>query len=377
MASAAGRGHHSPRSLAIWGVFALALVSMIAPSGSWHLTQKADVQAFVELLAVNVAVAKPLKAQLVWGATPLEVRKSATIAFEDPPRERARGSQEKRLLIQPVRSSVTTQLNGIAYAVAALATPVGRGWRHRFGLGAALVAAACIGAAVGAVGHAFWTTRSKPQTDRGSQAMEPDRVIPGAEITAEDVEHRVKNTYQMVSSLISIHIRNTRRGDAREALRRLQERVLGLARITNATHGAKMGDTMDVAPVLVALTNHLGKGSDGSPAVQFEVDATTFNLSGDEGTTFLLATQEMLMDAVAQVRSADHPPITVTLRTSPANSEARLVVETQMGQQDDNTDIRDMGRRFIETFAQQLRAEVDFRYEDGRSRTELRYSALR
>ena len=178
-------------------------------------------------------------------------------------------------------------------------------------------------------------------------------------VLLREVHHRVKNNLQLISSIINMQMRQLDSVAARHVLRRIQDRVLGLATIhrnlTETDAGTIHADT--VLREIVEQLAMMGFSTEGDVRIDYDVEP--LELYPDQAVPLSLFVTEAATNAVKYLgRPAEGRPwIAVTLRRTPegtascsiANSKGRPL--RAAGREEDGTGL---GNQLIRAFAMQL-----------------------
>ncbi|WP_417770683.1 sensor histidine kinase, partial [Stappia sp.] len=180
-------------------------------------------------------------------------------------------------------------------------------------------------------------------------------------VLLKEVHHRVKNNLQLIASIMNMEIRKTQGNEAHNALRRVQDRVLGLATVHgNLYHTVNLASVQAKSLLSDILNQTLVSAlpEDGSVSISIKVDEVT--LFPDQAVPLALLVTEAVSNAVKYVgRPADGTPprVAVNLERLP-DARMRLTIENTVGErllaperQDKSTGL---GTQLITAFARQL-----------------------
>ncbi|SEN00020.1 Two-component sensor histidine kinase, contains HisKA and HATPase domains [Loktanella fryxellensis] len=195
-------------------------------------------------------------------------------------------------------------------------------------------------------------------------------------VLLKEVHHRVKNNLQMISSIMNMQIRTASSDESRRALRRLQDRVLGLATVHRFIYQSKDLSRVDAAPLMADIcAGVFGLLQDLHPGAGHKLDVDHFSLVPDQAVPLSLLIGEVSTNAVQAMSRARHPapfphislrivaPGTALLRCrsgaihDPANPKSRAGVGTQL----------------IRAFAMQLGGTLETLDQDGAHTVSLKF----
>ena len=176
-------------------------------------------------------------------------------------------------------------------------------------------------------------------------------------ILLKEVHHRVKNNLQMISSIMNMQIRTAASAESRQALRRLQDRVLGLATAHRLLYQSQELARADASPLLhdicAPIFAHL---KERHPDAAHSLQVDSFSLVPDQAVPLALLAGEVGTNAVQHMPDRpDSPPfLDISLRiTSPGMAQFRCRNSASPADEDTMTD-RGVGWQLIRAFALQL-----------------------
>ena len=199
-------------------------------------------------------------------------------------------------------------------------------------------------------------------------------------VLLREVHHRVKNNLQLISSIINMQMRQIDSPEARHVLRRVQDRVLGLATIHRNLYQTDAG-TIRADVVLREIVDQLAlMGAPPEGEARVEAEFEPLELYPDQAVPLSLFVTEATTNAVKYVgRPADgaRPWIAVSLerdedgsaRVSIANSRGAPLRAPASGE-----DGTGLGNQLIRAFAMQLDAAPVVEEEPGAFRISLRFT---
>lgn len=200
------------------------------------------------------------------------------------------------------------------------------------------------------------------------------------EVLLREVHHRVKNNLQLIASIISMQMRETSSGEARELMRAVQDRVISLATVHKDLYQtSEMTEVRadELLPEIVQQVITLAAGPDARIAV--ETSFADLALTPDQAVPLALLLAEVVTHARNEVLGLGGlPQISVTLARD-EEGQALLVVGHAIEPSAlvaPGTSMRTgLGRQLIDAFAAQLGGEVRFSEVKGSHRMELRFPA--
>lgn len=184
-------------------------------------------------------------------------------------------------------------------------------------------------------------------------------------ILLKEVHHRVKNNLQLISSIMNMQIRQAKNDDVARVLRRLQERILGLATVHKNLYQNNDLVRVDASVLLHEVVNQLLSvglvpGSKARVTQTYE----PISIDADDAAPLTLLVSEAMTNALKNVNhyGGDTAEITITL-SSVDPDHARLEVMNTKGGTPEQ-DGTGLGSRLIEAFARQLNGQIEIAEDD-------------
>ena len=139
-------------------------------------------------------------------------------------------------------------------------------------------------------------------------------------LLAEELQHRVKNHLQMVSSMLDSYARTTSTPEAREGIHLIARRVTTLAQVYDTLLGVGLSETVDLADYLRALCTSLpGLQAERTHPVRIICHAETVMLGLDEVSSLGMAVAELVTNSYGHAFPEREGAINITLaRAGPA-----------------------------------------------------------
>lgn len=131
-----------------------------------------------------------------------------------------------------------------------------------------------------------------PNTDSQAHALERE-----AE-RAREVEHRVKNTLQLISSIVLLQGRRTADDGARQALKAVQQRVAAVSVAHRHVSWVDDAEQVEVAALVREIVGDLA-GSAGREGVDIDLELDAVTVSGRQAPAVALLVSEMVCNALA------------------------------------------------------------------------------
>lgn len=179
-------------------------------------------------------------------------------------------------------------------------------------------------------------------------------------VLLKEVHHRVKNNLQLISSIMNMQIRAAATDEARRVLRRVQDRVMGLATIHRYLYTARNLGTVRADTLLREIINQLGVvgSGGGEAAVRISEHLDPVEITPDQSVPLSLLATEAATNAVKYVgRPRDEDPWISLVLKDLGGRKAVLSIVNSLGDPvhdalEDNGS--GLGSRLIESFVTQL-----------------------
>lgn len=200
-----------------------------------------------------------------------------------------------------------------------------------------------------------------------SRLVETENALKAAvaekEVLVQEVNHRVKNSLQLVSSLITLQGMSVSDPKAREVLGTVSERVSVVARIHERLYRAGATDRLDFGAFLRELSTDLVQSMARPDAVEPPViDADPLELGADVALPLALIASELITNSLKYAYPGGAGPIEVTLR----NQDTGLLMsigDRGLGLPE-GFDLQagtGLGMRVVRAFVRQLGGEIKTR----------------
>jgi two-component sensor histidine kinase len=183
------------------------------------------------------------------------------------------------------------------------------------------------------------------------------------ELLLKEVNHRIKNSLQIVSSILHLQAAHTQNEEANRALQDASARVLAIAAVHERLYTGSDIRVVALGPFLAALCSDIGDAMGGADSV--EVDIASVDAPTDMAIPLALVVNELLTNAVKYGRS----PYRVTLSAH----DGRLVLTVSDGGPGPvtNESPTGLGSHIVRTAARQLGATLETMRRPGGYSVEL------
>lgn len=180
-------------------------------------------------------------------------------------------------------------------------------------------------------------------------------------ILLREVHHRVKNNLQLISSIINIQMRQIESAATRQVLRRIQDRVLGLATIHRNMTETEAG-TIPAHTVLRDIVDQLAEMGALGGLIEVGFDMDPLEVFPDQAVPLSLFVTEATTNAVKYIgrpEGGEPPWIRASLKRCEDGSVVCAIVNSKgaaMRPPAEREDGSGLGNQLIRAFAMQLEA---------------------
>lgn len=199
-----------------------------------------------------------------------------------------------------------------------------------------------------------------------------------------EVNHRVANSLQLVSSLVQMQTAAVADAHAKAALVDTQRRIQAVAQVHRRLYTADVVSTVDMADYLTALVEELRGtyASEGEGARRLALESDPIRVSTDQAVSLGIIVNELVANACKYA----YPPnragdVRISLRRD-SDDEVVLTVEDDGCGFPDGTVLgaapvkgTGLGARVIGAMVSSLRSQIVFDPEHGGVRAQVRFSA--
>jgi two-component sensor histidine kinase len=171
-----------------------------------------------------------------------------------------------------------------------------------------------------------------------------------------EVEHRVKNTLQLISSIVLLQGRRAKDDGARQALKAVQQRVAAVSVAHRHVGWNEDGELVELAALVREIVGDLA-GSAGREGVAIDLDLEPVTIAGRQGAPVALLVAETVGNCLRHAFPDDRSGrVRVALRRTAETFE--LSVSDDGVGMTDGVQATGFGLNVVQLMAQQLRGKL-------------------
>jgi PAS domain S-box-containing protein len=196
-------------------------------------------------------------------------------------------------------------------------------------------------------------------TSRKRAEAELQTALDAKEVLLDEVNHRVKNSLQLVSAMLALQSGQSAEAEVRRVVRDAQARLQIVAAVHERLHRSEDIRFVDLAAFLEGLCRDIERGMQGENAVRVEVSAEPLTIGNDRAVPLALILNELLTNAIKYAYPDGRGVVRVRLETRAGGSAFLSVSDDGSGLPADfeTRRNRSLGFRIIERLAQQMRGQ--------------------
>jgi chemotaxis protein methyltransferase CheR len=179
-------------------------------------------------------------------------------------------------------------------------------------------------------------------------------------VLLQELTHRIKNSLQIIVSMVGLEARNQKSGEGKAALERVSHRIAALGRLYSMLGETNSVEQVDAAIYLEALCRDLIESvqKENGISIALKTDIASESLPVDRAIPLGLIVNELVTNAVKYAfPSETSGTVAVTLKRIPG--ELRLTVSDDGKGADPRRADSGLGGRLVDTFARQLGGQVE------------------
>lgn len=135
------------------------------------------------------------------------------------------------------------------------------------------------------------------ENDQAARIRELEAALERKSALLREIDHRVKNNLQLISSLVLLQSRRVDDGDARQALKTMQERVGAVATVHRRLYQGDDSQHFDVADLIRDMAGDLALAA-GRDDVRITLDLAPVSITASAAAPFALVLNELVGNAL-------------------------------------------------------------------------------
>lgn len=188
------------------------------------------------------------------------------------------------------------------------------------------------------------------------------------ELLLKEINHRVKNNLQIISSLLSMQTRGLKDDKMKDAMKESQSRVKTMALIHEKLYQYENLSKINMQEYLQQLSEFLTQTYRSEKDIKITIDAADINLDMDTAIPLGLITNELLSNSL-KYAFEDHNSGEINISFSQLESGAYklLIADTGKGL-DENLDIdtaKSLGLKLVRTLTRQINGQLKIIHHPG------------
>ena len=203
------------------------------------------------------------------------------------------------------------------------------------------------------------TETKRREAELDAALSERDRLLAQKEVLLGEVNHRIKNSLQLVASILATDARRADSAEVRARLGQAASRVQAVTSVHEMLYRSNEVSTVAFGPFLRELCKALNAGNTGTAAIQIISDAVEVELSADAAIPLALVVNELVTNALKHAFVDRERGL---IRVTTALEERELVLNVA----DDGSGRpleapSGLGTRIVQGLADQLGGRVEIR----------------
>jgi two-component sensor histidine kinase len=188
------------------------------------------------------------------------------------------------------------------------------------------------------------------ELEKAKRALEAQ--VEQKELLLRETNHRVKNSLQIVSSILELQVPHAESAEAADALRSAAARILAIAAVHERLYAGDDVRVVSLDAFLGDLCQNIGSALGYADGIQADFGAV--DVPTDMAVPLALILNELATNVIKHVG----PPCRIVMRRGPQNKLMLSVSDTGRGPSKDEPQTG-MGSRIVTAFATQLDASIE------------------
>jgi two-component sensor histidine kinase len=204
------------------------------------------------------------------------------------------------------------------------------------------------------------TERRDIEREKAELQAQTNDLLRQKEMLLAEMEHRIRNSLQIISSILMLKARAVTSEEARQQLQDAHRRVLSVAAVQQHLHSSGRSELIEVAPYLSKLCGSLGESMIGeSRPAMLKVLADDGSLLSGQAVSLGLIVTELVINALKHAFPEAQSSDTVVVRYEVNGANWRLSVLDNGGGSTGSTGKGGLGTSIVKALARQLDAQIE------------------
>ncbi|WP_230481370.1 histidine kinase dimerization/phosphoacceptor domain -containing protein [Sphingomonas sp. Leaf21] len=187
-----------------------------------------------------------------------------------------------------------------------------------------------------------------------------DALLQQKDVLMKEVDHRVQNSLQLVSSFLSLQAKAANDPRVREQLQEAQARLSAVALVHRRLYRDDQIQTVDLARYLEDLVGDMRQSLGRDWSAMMRLDLTPVLMPTDRAVNLGLVTTELIINATKYAYDGAAGPVTITLEQY-GNRLRLIVADEGRGKSDDEIgEGRGFGSRMMAAMMQRLSGTIEY-----------------
>jgi len=209
--------------------------------------------------------------------------------------------------------------------------------------------------------RSFTTGILRDISERKRTQSELESALDAKTMLLREINHRVKNSLNLVSSLLTLQAGQTAEPAMRLHFDDARNRIHAIAQVHERLYQSDKFEAVEISSYLDQLCADVVRGAGGPSVVQLTVSSDRVEVPIDQAVPLGLMASELITNAIKHGRSTGMARVEVSFRSDGDDFEMRVADHGPGLPADfDPTRARGLGIRLVLAFAQQIGAAIDF-----------------
>jgi PAS domain S-box-containing protein len=174
----------------------------------------------------------------------------------------------------------------------------------------------------------------------------------------DELNHRVKNSFATVASLLTLRAKRSQSEEARQQLMEALNQVMSIAQAYAHLYAGGQPRSLDVADYLRDLCNGLAQGMTDGDGVKVKVQAASATMETDRALPLGMAVNELVTNAIKYAFPDGRAGVIEVIFETTDDGWRLLIADDGVGLPEDYEQHRGTGAKLVKSFARQAGARL-------------------